>query len=153
MQAIPARVTPSASLFPTSPAIAGIVHIDSEHISIHVDAATAASKLMRYYAGDDGRVMIMPPVYNRFYDWMQVSEVQPFEVPLTDIANGGFFDLAGIEAGLAAGARVILLCNPHNPLGRVFSQHELSELADLAARYDAVVLSDEIHAPPGVSGC
>lgn len=122
-------------------------HIDAEHISIHVDAATAAAKLMRHYAGPDNRVLIMPPVYNRFYDWMDISQVQPAEVPLTDVANGGFFDLPNIEAQLEAGVRVILLCNPHNPLGRVFSTQELHQLAELAASYDAVVLSDEIHAP------
>lgn len=121
--------------------------IDLEQISIHVDAATAAAKLMRRYAGDDRRVMIMPPVYNRFYDWLAVGGVQPLEVPLTDLSNGGFFDFEGIEAGLKAGTRVILLCNPHNPLGRVFSTQELSDLADLAQRYNAIVVSDEIHAP------
>lgn len=118
-----------------------------EHVSIHVDAASAAAKLMRHYAGPDRRVLIMPPVYNRFYDWLDVGGVQPVEVPLTDVANGGFFDFEGIEAALKDGTRVILLCNPHNPLGRVFSANELSELADLAERYEAVVLSDEIHAP------
>ena len=122
-------------------------HIDPEHISIHIDAATAASKLMRYYAGSDGHVMIMPPVYNRFYDWIRVSEVWPYEVPLVDVAQGGFLDFAGIETGLAAGVQVILLCNPQNPLGRVYSTQELSQLADLADQYDAVVISDEIHAP------
>lgn len=121
--------------------------VDPEHVTIHVDAATAAAKLMREYAGPDRKVMIMPPVYNRFYDWLAGSGVQPLEVPLTDLAHGGFFDLAGIEAGLQAGTKVILLCNPHNPLGRVFSKHELNALAQLAERYDAVVLSDEIHAP------
>lgn len=121
--------------------------IEPEHVSIHVDAATAAAKLMRHYVGADRRVMIMPPVYNRFYDWLAAGGVEPVEVPLTDLSNGGFFDLDGIEAGLKAGTRVILLCNPHNPLGRVFSKDELSQLADLAAQYDAVVLSDEIHAP------
>lgn len=121
--------------------------IEPEQISIHVDAATAAAKLMRHYAGADRKVMIMPPVYNRFYDWLQVGGVEPVEVPLTDVSAGGYFDLDGIEAGLKAGTKVILLCNPHNPLGRVFSRQELSELADLAERHDAVVLSDEIHAP------
>ena len=121
--------------------------IEPDQVSIHVDAATAAAKLMRHYAGEDRTVMIMPPVYNRFYDWLDVGGVRPVEVPLTDVPNGGFFDLAGIEAGLKAGTKVILLCNPHNPLGRVFSRQELTELADLAERYDAVVLSDEIHAP------
>lgn len=121
--------------------------IDPELITIHIDAATAATKLMQHYAGSERRVMIMPPVYNKFYDWLADGDVQPLEVPLTDLSNGGFFDLAGIEEGLQAGTRVILLCNPHNPLGRVFAKHELSQLAELAERYDAVVLSDEIHAP------
>ena len=80
--------------------------IEPEHVSIHVDAATAAAKLMRNYAGADRRVMIMPPVYNRFYDWLAVGGVEPVEVPLTDLSNGGFFDLDGIEAGLKAGTRV-----------------------------------------------
>lgn len=121
--------------------------IDPEQISIHIDAATAASKLMHYYAGTDGHVMLMPPVYNRFYDWMRASQVRPYEVPLLDVANGGFLDFTRIEEGLAAGVGVILLCHPQNPLGRVYSQQELSQLADLADQYDAVVISDEIHAP------
>jgi len=127
--------------------------IDTEHISVHIDAASIAAKLMREYAGADGKVMIMPPVYNRFYDWMTVGGVRPYEVPLTECSQGGFFDLEGIEAGLKSGIRVILLCNPHNPLGRVFAKEELSNVATLAQQYDAVVLSDEIHAPlvhPGV---
>lgn len=121
--------------------------IQPEQLSIHVDAATAATKLVRTYTGENGKVLIMPPVYNRFYSWLAVGGVVPDEVPLTDLANGGFFDLAGIEASLRAGTKVILLCNPHNPLGRVFSQHELSQLADLADQYGAVVISDEVHAP------
>lgn len=121
--------------------------IAPEQVSLHVDAATAAEKLMRHYAGAERDVIIMPPVYNRFYDWLASSGVRPVEVPLTDLDNGGFFDLAGIESALQAGTKVILLCNPHNPLGRVFSQAELSQLADLAQRYEAVVISDEIHAP------
>lgn len=126
--------------------------VEPEQVSIHIDVATAAAKLMREYAGSDGRVVIMPPAYNRFYDWLAVGGVEPLEVPLTNLGEGGFFDLPGIEAALKAGTRVILLCNPHNPLGRVFSREELNELAEIAARYDAVVLSDEIHAPLVYSG-
>ncbi|TPW71729.1 MalY/PatB family protein [Schumannella sp. 10F1B-5-1] len=56
-------------------------------------------------------------------------------------------DLAGIERALAAGARAILLCNPHNPLGLVHPRDELERLAELALAHDAVVVSDEIHGP------
>lgn len=56
-------------------------------------------------------------------------------------------DLAEVEAAFAAGARSILLCNPHNPLGTVPTRTELEALRDLAASYGALVVSDEIHGP------
>jgi cystathionine beta-lyase len=57
------------------------------------------------------------------------------------------FDLDRIEAALAAGARTILLANPHNPTGRAFTRAELVRLRDVALRHGARVISDEIHAP------
>lgn len=122
-------------------------HIASDQVSIHVDVATAAGKLLQHYAGTDGRVIIMPPVYNQFFAWLVRNDLQAFEVPLKDMPGGGHLDLGGVEAGLKAGVKAILLCNPHNPLGRVFSAEELGALAELADRYGAVVISDEIHAP------
>jgi len=74
-------------------------------------------------------------------------------VPLARTEAGWELDLLGIEAALAGGARAVLLCNPHNPTGTVHSRASLTALAALAARFDAVVISDEIHAPlvhPGV---
>ena len=56
-------------------------------------------------------------------------------------------DLDAVEQAFAAGARTLLLCNPHNPLGRVPRRPELEALRDLAHRYDARVVSDEIHGP------
>lgn len=57
------------------------------------------------------------------------------------------FDLADIEAGFKASAGSILFCNPHNPMGTVFSEEFIRELTDMAVRYDARVIVDEIHAP------
>lgn len=56
-------------------------------------------------------------------------------------------DLAAVETAFAAGARTLLLCNPHNPLGRTPRRAELEALRDLAHRWDARVISDEIHGP------
>ena len=55
-------------------------------------------------------------------------------------------DFAGLEAAFAAGARGYLLCNPHNPTGRVFSPEDLGRIAALAERYGVLVMADEIHA-------
>ena len=51
------------------------------------------------------------------------------------------------RAAFADGAKALLLCSPHNPVGRVHTADELSRIADLAAQYGAFVISDEIHAP------
>ncbi len=68
------------------------------------------------------------------------------EVPL--IREGGRWELdfAGLEAAFAAGARAYLLCNPHNPTGRVFTPADLGRIASLAEQYGVLVLADEIHA-------
>lgn len=125
----------------------------AEDVTVHVDVATASARVMNQLAGPDRRVLMMPPVYNNFYTWAEHAGVQPVEVPLLDVSGGGRMDLDGIRAALAAGTRVILLCNPHNPLGRVFTRGELADLAVIAAEFGATVISDEIHAPlvhPGV---
>jgi cystathionine beta-lyase len=56
-------------------------------------------------------------------------------------------DLGAIDACLKSGARAVLLCNPHNPTGRVFTRAELVELATIVDRHGARVVADEVHAP------
>lgn len=61
--------------------------------------------------------------------------------------RGWALDLEGIRAGLEAGAGLVILCNPWNPVGRVLSVEELAELHELVSGYDALVFADEIHSP------
>ncbi|MGA8259179.1 MAG: PatB family C-S lyase [Arenicellales bacterium] len=59
---------------------------------------------------------------------------------------GGFeIDWDRLESTIAADTRLLLLCNPHNPTGRVFTRDELTQLAELASRHELIVISDEIH--------
>jgi cystathionine beta-lyase len=57
------------------------------------------------------------------------------------------FDLDAIEAALGAGAGTVILCHPHNPLGRVFTREELAAFAEVVERHDARVVVDALHAP------
>ena len=99
-------------------------------------------------------VVYSPPVYMPFGPWIRRAGLSPVSVPLVKYDDDDpHLDLIGIEAALAEGARAVLLCHPHNPTGVLHSTTELAAVAELAKKYDAVVVSDEIWAPltmPGV---
>jgi cysteine-S-conjugate beta-lyase len=90
-------------------------------------------------------VVINPPVYPPFFHLVTEAGGTVVEVPLLDNGAEYSLDLVGIETAFAAGARALLLCNPQNPLGLVHSASSLAALAELAARYDVTIVSDEIH--------
>lgn len=93
-------------------------------------------------------VVYTPPVYMPFAPWIRRVGMSPVAVPLLNYdGENPQLDLEGIGRAFADGARGVLLSHPHNPTGVLHSAEELAALADLAARYDAVVISDEIWAP------
>jgi cysteine-S-conjugate beta-lyase len=99
-----------------------------------------------------GPVVVPLPCYPPFRDVVAVTGRELVTVALDPDAEVATLDLGAVEAAFAAGARTFLLCNPHNPLGRVWSRAELAGLAELAHRYGARVVADEIHAPLTLPG-
>jgi cystathionine beta-lyase len=127
--------------------------VDPAHVRTTCDVMMGVVELLRAVTDPGDRVIVTPPVYPPFYDCIPEAGAIVERVPLTSTDGGLQLDLAGIESALAGGARAILLCNPHNPTGTVHSRESLAVLAELAERYDAAVVSDEIHAPlvhPGI---
>ncbi len=95
-------------------------------------------------AGDD--VITFTPIYPPFLSAPVFAERAVVKVPL--ILEGGFWrpDLEALERAIGPRAKLLLLCSPHNPVGRVWSEAELAGLAAIARRYDLIIGSDEIHA-------
>jgi cysteine-S-conjugate beta-lyase len=91
-------------------------------------------------------VVINTPVYPPFFAHISGARRRVVEVPLVRRDGRWELDFDALEAAFAAGARGYLLCNPHNPTGRVFSEQDLRRIASLADRYGVIVLADEIHA-------
>ncbi|WP_407662202.1 MalY/PatB family protein [Microbacterium timonense] len=121
--------------------------VDPARIRTTCDVMMGVVEILRAVTEPGDRVIVTPPVSPPFYDCIPEAGAVVERVPLVDTGQGWHLDLEGIEAAFAGGARAILLCNPHNPTGTVHSRQTLAALADLAARFGAVVVSDEIHAP------
>lgn len=109
------------------------------------DIASAATEILRAAVAPGDRVVVMPPVYPRFRAWVRAAGAVAAEVPLLAPDDGGRIDLEGVRRALAAGAKAVLLCHPHNPTGRIHPPDDLAVLAELAVRFDALVISDEVH--------
>ncbi|UXW87470.1 aminotransferase class I/II-fold pyridoxal phosphate-dependent enzyme [Microbacterium azadirachtae] len=127
--------------------------VQPERIRSTCDVMMGVVEILRAVLDPGDRVIVAPPVYPPFFDCIEEAGGVAERVPLIDVDGSWALDLAGIERALAGGARAVLLCNPHNPTGTVHSRAALARLAEIAAEHDAVVVSDEIHAPlvqPGV---
>lgn len=118
--------------------------VDTTQVKIATDVGVAAVDIMRSALSPGDRVVITSPVYSSFYTWIPEAGCEVQDVPLTTELR---LDLPAIEKALADGARAVLLCNPQNPTGTVHSKAELQELARIAEKHSAIVISDEIHAP------
>ena len=91
-------------------------------------------------------VIAQPPVYFPFFSSVTSSQRQLVLNPLRLEAGRYHIDFEHLERCAASGARLLLLCSPHNPVGRVWQAQELQEILRIARRYDLPVLADEIHA-------
>ena len=92
-------------------------------------------------------VIIQSPVYGPFRFSVEATGRKVMESPLVRRADGGYdMDLEQLETQLKNGAKAMILCNPHNPVSRLWRKEELTALCELLARYDVPLISDEIHA-------
>ena len=93
------------------------------------------------------RIAIQTPLYGPFRMVVEKAGREVYENRLIHGADGSWkMDLENLEQGLAGGVKLMLLCSPHNPTGRVWTRAELTDLVALCNRYNVPVACDEIHA-------
>ncbi|MCD7857228.1 MAG: pyridoxal phosphate-dependent aminotransferase [Clostridiales bacterium] len=89
------------------------------------------------------KVMVFSPFYENYGADAILSGAEPIYIPLVPPEYN--FDLALVEDGFRQGAKAIVVCNPSNPCGKVFTREELLAIGRLAMRYDAYVITDEVY--------
>jgi cystathionine beta-lyase len=100
--------------------------------------------MVAFTAPGDG-IIVQTPVYPPFLHFVASTHRRLVENPLVDDGTRFVVDLEGLER-VASQATMILLCNPHNPTGRVLERAELEGIAAIAATHNLTIVSDEIHA-------
>jgi cystathionine beta-lyase len=94
-----------------------------------------------------GGVLVQTPVYEPILRAAEHTGSRPHEMQLTYTADGTYsIDFDAFEAAMQPGVRLFILCNPHNPVGRVFRRDELERMAEICLRHGVLMVSDEIHA-------
>ena len=121
---------------------------DPDRIHTIPDVLRGVELAVERYSPTDSAVILCTPAYMPFFEVPKVVRRPTVEVPtLIDPEGVPRLDYDRIDDAFAAGAGVIILCNPYNPLGRSFTLHELTELAAIVDRRGGRVVADEIHAP------
>lgn len=118
--------------------------VDTKQVKLVTDVGVGVVEFLRANAAPNSKVIVNSPVYHGFWIWLEELGIKPLDVPLLENYD---LDIDGIEKEFAEGAKFLLLCNPQNPVGKVFRREELQNLARIAKKHGAVVISDEIHAP------
>ncbi|GAA1060341.1 MalY/PatB family protein [Agromyces bracchium] len=121
---------------------------DPARITSTADVSMGIVEVLRRVIRPGDGVVIDPPIYPPFFDLVTEAGGTVVEVPLAGgIDEGWSLDLDGVDAAFAAGARAMVLCNPHNPVGLAHPRDQLAALAEIAARHGATIVSDEVHGP------
>ncbi|WAL68146.1 aminotransferase class I/II-fold pyridoxal phosphate-dependent enzyme [Amycolatopsis cynarae] len=121
--------------------------IDPAAVREHTDLIQGLQLLLHLATSPGDAVAVQTPNYPPFLATITTMGRRRVDSPWKRTADGWEPDIAGLARAVAAhDCRVLLLVNPHNPTGRVFTRDELGEIAALARRHDLLVISDEIHA-------
>ncbi len=126
--------------------------VDPARVHTVPDVLKGVELGVRRYSPEGSPIVLTTPAYMPFFDIPAVTRRPVIEV--RTLADGGAsrFDFDAIDAAFSSGAGTVILCQPHNPLGRSFTREEMLQLAAVVDRHGARVVSDEVHAPLTYSG-
>ena len=128
-------------------------HVDSSHVLRAPNILNALAIAASLFTDEGDGVIVQPPVFFDFFDVLRENKRSLVSNPLM-LRNGRYvmdFDDLELKASDPR-TRMMFLCNPHNPVGRVWTEQELRAMGDICARHDVLVVTDEMHGDLVFSG-
>jgi len=120
--------------------------IDSDWIISTPGIVPAINFAIQTYTKPGDRILAQTPVYPPFLSSVKTNQRELVISELINKDNRYYMDFDHIETEFKIGVKMMLLCSPHNPVGRVWTKEELTSLGDLCLRHNVLLISDEIHA-------
>ena len=118
--------------------------VSAEEVSFSTGVVFSISVILQAFSKENDKVMIMLPSYGPFMAMTKRNNRIPVYTHLK-IKDGQYeIDFDEMEE-VVDGAKILILCNPHNPTGKVFSKEELVKISEFAKRHNMIIISDEIH--------
>ena len=119
--------------------------VDPGHIFTTHGLVNATGLCVDAFTAPGDGVVLFTPVYHAFAKVIRAAGREVVECELAREGGRYVFDFDACEAQMTGAERMLILCSPHNPGGRVWTPGELAEVAEFARRHDLVLVSDEIH--------
>jgi cystathionine beta-lyase len=119
--------------------------LDTEWIFSTHGLVNGAAICIETFSKPGDNVILFTPVYHSFFRVIKAANRTILECPLVNNKGRYEFDFSSYDKLMTGKEKIVILCSPHNPGGRVWSKQELKDVADFAQRHDLILISDEIH--------
>jgi cystathionine beta-lyase len=119
--------------------------IEKEWIFFSPGVVTALNLLVEAFTEPGDKIIVQPPVYFPFFWAVERHHRILLFNGLRETNNRYTIDFEDLEQKVRSGAKMLILCSPHNPVGRVWSQEELERIGKLCLENNVLIISDEIH--------
>lgn len=122
------------------------IKIKKENLLFAPGVVPALSSIIRTLTNTEDKILIQPPVYHVFFNIIKKNNRQ---IALNSLIYNNYsykIDFDDLDAKLAdEKTTLMILCNPHNPIGKIWSQEDLKKIIELCNKHDVILISDEIH--------
>ena len=122
------------------------LEMDKNNLKFANGVMPAIATIIRKLTNENDKILIQTPVYHVFFHIIEDNNREVIENPLIYENNEYKIDFKDLEEKLAnPEVTLMMLCNPHNPVGKIWSRKDLEKIASLCAKYNVIIISDEIH--------
>ena len=121
------------------------VDINVEDVVYTPGVVTAINFLLKILIKENDKVLVHSPVYHSFFRVLNENKCDVVQSELFIKDNRYEIDFDEFENKISTGVKVLILCNPHNPIGRVWTKEELERIVEICESYKVFIISDEIH--------